>query len=331
MYEEKYRWIDPDPNSTGVLLSDRIKFYVEKVNLIEPIDFVESNLGAASYILRVGDEYYLDDELQKPDDKGQIKIPKNGLVYLKIKEKLSLPYYIIAQHDLKVKQVYRGFLAGRSSHIDPGYSGNINYPVFNFTSQVKILKVGQPIISIIFIKTTPFGTKNFWENNMSKIEEASLDIEGIEGKKCIKYKCEKDRTIQEYWYGGDTHISSVRELSVEVKGVRETVKFYKYVSVIGGFAFLLALITFIWNFFSWHSTNINSMKDKIYELTVATKQLENGLKEIGRKNLPENKKSVEKDYTGSTNINENLVNEKGTLMPKEITKETKTDESKIKK
>ena len=35
---ERDLWIDPDPQSTGLLLSDRIIFYAERVNLIYPFD-----------------------------------------------------------------------------------------------------------------------------------------------------------------------------------------------------------------------------------------------------------------------------------------------------
>ena len=31
---KKNKWIDPDPLSKGVLLSDRIKYYVDKIKLI---------------------------------------------------------------------------------------------------------------------------------------------------------------------------------------------------------------------------------------------------------------------------------------------------------
>ena len=99
----KYRWVDPDPESRGVLLSDRIKFYVDTVSLIELSDFQEESLGSASYNLRVGDEYYHNDKKLKPRRNGAIIIPSNGLVYVRLRERLNIPYYMVAHHDLKVK------------------------------------------------------------------------------------------------------------------------------------------------------------------------------------------------------------------------------------
>ncbi|MDI6448824.1 hypothetical protein [Anaerobaca lacustris] len=215
-------WRDPDPDGErGLLLSDRIEYYVDMVGLIAP--FERSLLHAASYTLRVGDEYWLEDERREPNGRNQIVVPKNGLIYIKIFEKLNLPYYLIAQHDLKVKQVYRGFLAGRSTLIDPGYSGHIYYPIFNFTNQDKPIEVQEEIITICFMKTTSFGADSFWEQNRRNWSPDSLrkegSIGGVEGRKCIVDFPLPERPIHKYWIKQDTHTSSVAELREEVTRV----------------------------------------------------------------------------------------------------------------
>ncbi len=188
---------DPDPAVHGVLLSDYIKKYCEQYRLIEPFD--ETFLDAASYKLHVGEEFWLDDKPVWPVS-GEVKIPKNGLLYFSIKEKLNLPRFLIAVHDLKVKEVYRGLLVGRSVNVDPGYSGHINYPIFNFTSQDRLLRVGDEIGTIIFVKTTPFTAD------------------------CIRFSKPNNRSIKDYWRPHETHCSAVLQLQERFKRLKALVR-----------------------------------------------------------------------------------------------------------
>ena len=85
----------------------------------------------------------------------EIEIPSNGLVYVKTREKFTIPYYIVARYSLRVHQVYRGLLIDNGLHIDPGYHGHIWIPVHNFTTQPRILSQGDEFISVEFNRTTP--------------------------------------------------------------------------------------------------------------------------------------------------------------------------------
>src|SRR5882762_2753758 len=78
-------WRDPDPHGIpGILLSDRIRLYVDRANLIYPFD--EAALRPAAYTLHVGSEYLMslpgkrlvEGDLEK---EGQVVIPPNGLIY----------------------------------------------------------------------------------------------------------------------------------------------------------------------------------------------------------------------------------------------------------
>lgn len=78
-------WIDPlskEIGDQGVLLSDKIKYYVDKVRMIEPFD--PNSLRPAGYILHVGDKYCIEDEDYFLSEGQKIKIPPNGLVYIRI-------------------------------------------------------------------------------------------------------------------------------------------------------------------------------------------------------------------------------------------------------
>jgi len=84
----EYLWRDPfEPSALGaVLLSDQIHFLADEIGLIDP--FGEKYLRPAAYDLRVGNSYYVDDKPMHVSEEP-IKIPPNGLVYIKTKENLT--------------------------------------------------------------------------------------------------------------------------------------------------------------------------------------------------------------------------------------------------
>lgn len=297
MLKTTFKWIDPDLESSGVLLSDRIIFYVEKVNLIHPFD--EDSLEPASYTLHVGDEYYENDRLCEAKE-GKILFHKNSLIYLKLMEEINMPYYMIAHHDLKVKQVYRGFLAGKSIHVDPGYSGHINYPIYNFTEEDKILKVGDPIAAIEFIKTTSFGSKEFWQNLKEiKREEdmRKLKVEGIQSYECKKFNIQNDRIIPEYWldFGGEEHKSSVwmlreafNKIKKDFEETKNTFIKLKNISMVAALALVLAIGGIILGHYYWSANNIININEKLSNIHTETKQVKFELDEL-KKQLQNNK------------------------------------------
>jgi deoxycytidine triphosphate deaminase/uncharacterized membrane-anchored protein YhcB (DUF1043 family) len=246
------KWRDPDPNSTGVLLSDRIKFYCDVVDMINP--FYEKNLKPAAYIMHVGEVFYCDDKQIYPDEKKEIEIKPYGLIYFQLEEKLNLPYYMVARHNLKVKQQYRGLVVGVSLHVDPGYSGHLNYFVYNFTDSMKKIKVGDEIAVIEFIKTSSLGSSNFWASNTvnSEDELKKAKIEGIGGNECVLYENKKDRAIPDYWFGGETHGSALFWLN---KNLNKTKKFIERVQV-GALIAMIGLVAGVFGtLFSYYQSN----------------------------------------------------------------------------
>jgi deoxycytidine triphosphate deaminase len=163
--EEKDFWLDPDKDSpAGLLLSDRIKFYREKVNLIHPFD--EKFLEPASYTLHAGGEYLIHDESGKRisgvlGPGGKVIIPPNGLIYIRFLEEVNIPHYMIARFNLRVKQVYRGLLLGTGPQVDPGFRGHLGCPLHNFTNEEKTIEFFEKLVTIDFEKTTPLGQKYF--------------------------------------------------------------------------------------------------------------------------------------------------------------------------
>jgi hypothetical protein len=110
-----------------------------------------------------------------PDGKGEKKldlersrdtsgdyylVPSNSLVYIKLKQELRLPFYIIGRHNLKIRYVYKGLLLGTGPQVDPGFQGNLFIPLHNFTtSDVRVYINGKhsSFVSIDFVRTTPFS------------------------------------------------------------------------------------------------------------------------------------------------------------------------------
>ncbi|UCD51073.1 MAG: hypothetical protein JSW27_00270 [Phycisphaerales bacterium] len=291
-HREHWKWKDPDPQKeAGILLSDRIRYYVEKVKLIEPFD--PDSLRPASYNLHVGDLYFLGEKPQYPNRRKYIKIPRNGLIYVRLQETLNLPYYIVAQHDLRVKQVYRGFLAGRSLQIDPGYSGHINYPIYNFTNEDKIIHVGDPITSICFVKTTSFGTKKFWSNtdlDASPLDMTDLQVKGIDGHECLYFAEPGDRSIPEYWldYPGESHRSSVEDLQ---RKLQRWMTASKWTAIAVVATLIAGIIPVIIGHAWWMSDKVIDLDREVSSISSSLEQLRGQMDE-GQESRPQERETI---------------------------------------
>lgn len=176
--EDKYLWEDPllkdgrFKDRTGpVLLAEEICEYVRKYHLLiaDPKDFDEKHLKGASYSMRPdprgnawrfnenGDKEYLRKKKGK-DDKGNdidyYEVPENSLVYIRLLEKLRLPYYLIGRFNLKVTYTYKGLLLGTGPQVDPGYEANLNIPLHNFTKDPVKIVINDSFVSIDFVRTS---------------------------------------------------------------------------------------------------------------------------------------------------------------------------------
>ncbi len=148
---------DPRSDVYGVLLSDVIKTYAttEGIKLIDP--FEEKSLKPARYNLHLGDEYYVNGQYKKlSDDNPDLEIEPFSLVVISTEEVLNMPVYLIGRWNLKIPLVYKGLLWSGAAQVDPGYRGKLFCPLYNLSTERVILKYKQEIVSIDFVKTTPF-------------------------------------------------------------------------------------------------------------------------------------------------------------------------------
>ena len=149
--------IDPHGSETGVLLSDEIKFYVQHGKMIEP--FLKCNLKAAGYELTVGDQAMLGGKyisLEKVAGQNRLRIPSFEVAVIKTEETINLPRFIIGRWNIRVAWAYKGLLWVGGPQVDPGFVGHLFCPIYNLSNKDVIVKRGDRIALMDFVKTTSY-------------------------------------------------------------------------------------------------------------------------------------------------------------------------------
>lgn len=278
--------IDPDPNCCGILLSDRINFYANNTGMIDRFD--PEKLKPASYVLTIGNRYYINDKAVSLKKNEIFLIPKNGLAYIKIKEKLNLPFYIAANYNLRTKQTLRGFLMGTGLQVDPGYSGHLYVPIYNFTDDKRELQEGEELISMEFHKTTKLGEQTDLKKIATLSDVRASGVKGKDGNLCKIYPERPDREFIEYYDLRDKNReSAVLNLQKDLKKI----KFIGYSSIGANvIIFLASLAIFVTGYVNLENThkeligkteNLKSTKkDKDDESEKVIKKLSDGMQEL---------------------------------------------------
>ena len=180
-FNDKWLFIDPLARHRkfrhvqgAVLLAWEIKKYATSYNLLIENCFEEEKLKGASYSMTpdVGNNAWVFNEngekepLKKKKDldpSGKLRyyyeIPSNSLVYVRLKQKLRLPYYIIGRFNLKVSYTYMGLLLGTGPQVDPGYNNQLNIPLHNFTNNPIKIYIDESFVTIDFVRTSPLPAK----------------------------------------------------------------------------------------------------------------------------------------------------------------------------
>lgn len=143
--------------TSGVLLSNEIKYYATSYQMIYPFD--EERLKPASYELTVGNNYSIGgkrDVLLDEPGKDTIRIPPFEVVIIETAEKINLPRFIIARWNIRVRFAYEGLLWVGGPQVDPGWVGNLPCPLYNLSDKEVTLHLGEPVAIMDFVKTTPF-------------------------------------------------------------------------------------------------------------------------------------------------------------------------------
>ena len=148
---------DPLPDCVGVLLSDKIEYYVDTHGMIEP--FSKNNLKPAGYRMRVGETYYYGHDRRALDEGEYLEIKPYDVAIIETAERVRIPRFMIARWNIKVKLAYRGLLWVGAAQVDPGYVGYLACPIYNLSTRTVRLKRGEELALIDFVKTTPYVEK----------------------------------------------------------------------------------------------------------------------------------------------------------------------------
>ena len=187
---------DPRPGLPGVLLSDEIRKYVEEGKLIRP--FCEKRLKPAGYELTVGDQAMKGGEFVRLEGvDSEVKIPPFEVVVVKTAETVSLPRFLIARWNIRVKWAYEGLLWVGGPQVDPGYVGHLFCPLYNLSNETVKLRKGEPIALMDFVKTTGIKDEADLENkNLEKYnrppKRVLIEDYGIEGFRSALYAHDVD-------------------------------------------------------------------------------------------------------------------------------------------
>ena len=143
--------------TSGVLTSDEIEYYAKKYKMIEHFD--PKSLKPAGYELHLGEDYAIggkEGKLYDQPGKDELIIPPFEVAIISTKEIINLPRFIIARWNLRVRKVYEGLLWTGGPQVDPGWVGRLFCPIYNLSSEPVKLRLGEPIVLMDFVKTTPF-------------------------------------------------------------------------------------------------------------------------------------------------------------------------------
>lgn len=170
-FDEKYLFVDPLLEQAdgykhygAILLAEEIKKYITKYGLLIANDFYLDDLKGASYSMRPDPNYKAwrfgengeKTTLYRGKDqnfKYYYEVPPNSLVYIRLRNKLRLPYYLIGRFNLKVTYAYKGLLLGTGPQVDPGYEQYLNIPLHNFTEKYIRIYIEKSFVSIDFVRT----------------------------------------------------------------------------------------------------------------------------------------------------------------------------------
>ena len=160
--------LDLDPRSTdsddrfdvtgntwhgSVLLADEIDQYCNaNPSMIEPYE--RNRLRPASYQLTLGDCIHLGGEEQVLKLGETVTLPAHQVAVVSTRETIRVPRFLIGRWSLRVEKIYEGLLWTGGPQVDPGWEGQLYCPIYNLADRPVQLRVGDPMFTIDFTRTT---------------------------------------------------------------------------------------------------------------------------------------------------------------------------------
>lgn len=220
--EHEWKTKDPDaaiPDRKGMLLSDEIdRFASAPVHLLIAEHYSPKRLRPAAYTLTIGDKY-VDNKGKHctlTEDEPSFEMEPNSIVFVSIKERLDLPYYIAARFNLRVDWVYKGILLGTGPQVEPGFNGFLSCPLYNLTNRAITIKREDEFATIDFERTTNFVSKTPVEIAKAIRPDEKLDLYSDGERRLLLFRQKLMEPLKKYPTDYKI-ISSLDELSREVR------------------------------------------------------------------------------------------------------------------
>ena len=307
-----------------VLLAREISTYVSKYGLLIATNYEKEKLKGASYSMTADPTYKawrfnenrekVTLEIEKDEnDKAYYEVPENSLVYIRLLQKLRLPYYIIGRFNLKVTYTYKGLLLGTGPQVDPGYEQQLNIPLHNFTKEPVKIYLHKSFVSIDFVRTTPlqldqgvpesraeFLNDEKWEKFRDKLCPQNFiklrrnEIEDYVGKDRPTSTLGKLVTDFEKAKKGADQI--VKTVDTSQKDTNETLKMIESRRRLDSVAFAIMLATFLIGWFAIYYFAVNlsyKLEERVKsKMEVVHRELK------GRSDMEVRLKKLEEDFQG---------------------------------
>ena len=173
-----------DAHPGAVLLSDQIEYYIrdpDTLLLTNPDngrisdDELEKCLDAASYKLRLGDEANVGGRRVQISSSQPLVLPPHQVAVVKTHEVVSIPRFLVARWNLRVKWVYEGLLWVGGPQVDPGWQGALYCPIYNLAEREVVVPHLERVFTMDFTRTTPFHDEKASYGFKSKPHEPARD------------------------------------------------------------------------------------------------------------------------------------------------------------
>lgn len=229
---QRYKSVDPFPTIYPALLNSAdVEDYVAATGMIYPFD--AHDLKPASHGIRVGgkcvywdgdrETFALANSSASADGlstKTKLLLRPNSITFVPVIPEFRLPDYIAMRFNLTIQNVYRGLLLGTGPLVDPGFNGNLWFPLHNLTTEEYAIDADDVIIYAEFTKLSRW--RAWHSEHLTHPPRRSGSYVEFD-----PHKLAHRRDIDEYLYhanGGRPVTSSVQSLVKGVEVLREDAK-----------------------------------------------------------------------------------------------------------
>src|ERR1043165_2086392 len=163
--------------------SQTLRTRIPTEQLIEPYD--EKRIVHAAYEIVVGPEAFVTSEPEhttRVTAGSKIRIPPGQFGFLVRREIVTVPDGVIAFISIRAGIKFRGLVNVSGFHVDPGFSGQLKFAVYNAGSQVIVLDQDQRVFMIWFADLDEVDDDPYPERPPGRITITADDVSKIQGE-----------------------------------------------------------------------------------------------------------------------------------------------------